>query len=115
MKRTYVYIDGEFVEKKRDEKGQWHYVQGDIQPYQSMVDGTMITSRSQHRNHLRRHNCIEVGDEYPTKLQSTAKQSNTRLERLRHEVNTRMTNDQADRLLRRIREQLNFTHPHRSR
>lgn len=35
----------------------------DIQPYRSMIDGSMITSRSRHREHLRQHNCIEVGNE----------------------------------------------------
>ena len=40
-----------------------HYVQGDIEPYQSMADGSMITSRSHHRAHLRRHGLIEVGNE----------------------------------------------------
>lgn len=39
------------------------YVVTDIQPYRSMIDGTMITSRSQHREHLKAHNCIEVGNE----------------------------------------------------
>ena len=40
-----------------------HYVQGEIQPYKSMIDGTMITSRSQHREHLRKHGCVEVGND----------------------------------------------------
>lgn len=40
-----------------------YYIQPDIQPYQSMVDGTMITSRSKHREHLKQHGCIEVGNE----------------------------------------------------
>lgn len=40
-----------------------HYVMPDIQPYRSMVDGSMISSRSKHREHLRMHNCIEVGNE----------------------------------------------------
>ena len=40
-----------------------HTVMGDIQPYQSMVDGTMITSRSQHREMLKKHNLIEIGNE----------------------------------------------------
>jgi len=35
----------------------------DIQPYRSMATGEMITSRSQHRAHLRRHNCFEIGNE----------------------------------------------------
>jgi len=38
-------------------------IMGDIQPYKSMVDGTIITSRSKHRAHLREHNCTEVGNE----------------------------------------------------
>lgn len=39
------------------------YVMTDIQPYRSMIDGTMITSRSQHSQHLRDHGCIEIGNE----------------------------------------------------
>lgn len=38
-------------------------VMGDIPAYQSQIDGSMITSRGQHRNHLRQHNCIEIGNE----------------------------------------------------
>ena len=38
-------------------------VMNDIQPYQSQVDGTLITSRSHHRSHLKQHNCIEIGNE----------------------------------------------------
>lgn len=38
-------------------------VAADIQPYQSMVTGEMITSRSQHRAHLKQHKMIEVGNE----------------------------------------------------
>lgn len=39
------------------------YVVPDIQPYQSMITGEMITSRSHHRAHLARHNCFEIGNE----------------------------------------------------
>ena len=113
MKRTYVYIDGEFVERKKDSKGRYYYVQGDIQPYKSMIDGRMITSRSQHRRHLKANNCIEVGNEDPTKHISQPKVQNECLERLKWEVNRRMTNDDADRILRKIREHANFTNPHR--
>ena len=38
-------------------------VMPDIQPYQSMIDGSTITSRSRHREHLRDHNCVEVGND----------------------------------------------------
>lgn len=40
-----------------------HHVMPDIQAYQSMVTGEMIQSRSVHREHLRRHNVIEIGNE----------------------------------------------------
>lgn len=38
-------------------------VSPDIQPYRSMIDGRIINSRSAHREHLRAHGCIEVGNE----------------------------------------------------
>lgn len=41
------------------------YIMRDIGAYRSMVTGEMITSRSTHRDHLREHNCIEVGNEVP--------------------------------------------------
>lgn len=48
-------------------------VMADIQPYQSMVTGEMITSRSHHRAHLKQHQMVEIGNE--TKyLQNTRKQ-----------------------------------------
>jgi putative FmdB family regulatory protein len=39
------------------------YVAADMSPYQSMITGEMITSRSHHRAHLKAHNCIEIGNE----------------------------------------------------
>jgi hypothetical protein len=39
------------------------YIMPDIKPYQSMVTGEMITSRSRHREHLKQHNCFEIGNE----------------------------------------------------
>jgi hypothetical protein len=35
----------------------------DIEPYQNMKDFGWITSRSQHREFLRRNNFVEVGNE----------------------------------------------------
>ena len=35
----------------------------DIEPYQSMIDGSVISGRRQHRDHLRAHGAIEVGTE----------------------------------------------------
>lgn len=39
------------------------FVMPDIQPYQSMQTGEMITSRSHHRAHLRQHGLVEIGNE----------------------------------------------------
>jgi hypothetical protein len=39
------------------------YIVPDIQPYQSMVDGSMIMSRSHHRSHLKQHGMVEIGNE----------------------------------------------------
>ena len=113
MKRTYILIDGEFVERTKDNKGRYHYVIPDITPYKSMIDGKMVTSRSEHRRHLKANNCIEVGNDDPAKHIRQEKPDNSRLERLKWEVNKRLTNDQADRLLRELRQRANFTNPHR--
>lgn len=38
-------------------------IMADIKPYKSMIDGNMITSKSQHREHLHANGCFEVGNE----------------------------------------------------
>lgn len=66
MTRRFVQRDGVLYEVGKDyvpETRSGHYVQGDIQPYRSMVDGSLITSRSHHREHLRQHGCVEVGND----------------------------------------------------
>ncbi len=50
-----------------------HHVMPEIAPYRSMKTGEWITSRAQHQEHLRRHDCFEVGNELPTIM----KQGNT--------------------------------------
>ena len=67
MRRRYVQMpDGELVEVSQDwtpePRSEVHII-GDIQPYRSMIDGREITSRSRHREHLRDHNCVEVGND----------------------------------------------------
>lgn len=41
-------------------------VMSDIGGYISQVDGSWIDSRSKHRDHLKRHNMIELGNDVPT-------------------------------------------------
>lgn len=40
-----------------------YYVLPDIQPYRSMADGSIINSRSRHREHLKQHGCFEIGND----------------------------------------------------
>lgn len=66
MRRRYVYIQGVAHEVSQDwtpEPRADIHVMPDIQPYKSMIDGSEITSRSRHREHLRQHGCIEVGND----------------------------------------------------
>lgn len=42
-------------------------VMSDIGGYISQVDGSWIDSRSKHRDHLKRHNMIELGNDVPLK------------------------------------------------
>lgn len=41
-----------------------YYVMPDIQPYQSMVTGEMVGGRRQHREHLKAHGVVEVGNSF---------------------------------------------------
>jgi hypothetical protein len=41
------------------------YVISDLAEYRSVITREMITSRSQHREHLKAHGCVEVGNEMP--------------------------------------------------
>ena len=60
---TYVWKNGKMVEKRAPKKAPSLQIIPDIQPYKSMIDGSMVTSRSRHRTMLRDNNCIEVGNE----------------------------------------------------
>ena len=41
-------------------------VQSDIQGYISQIDGSWIDSKSKHRDHLKRHGMVELGNDVPT-------------------------------------------------
>lgn len=55
-----AYAEGEYIPPSRSTSYQ---VLPDIQPYVSMIDGRVINSRSRHREHLRDHGCVEVGND----------------------------------------------------
>lgn len=41
------------------------YIRPDIEPYESIIDGSEITGRAAHREHLKETGCVELGDEKP--------------------------------------------------
>ena len=69
-RRSFIQIDGVLYEKGKEPREDGPIIQGDIQPYQSMIDGTLITSRSKHREHLKVHGCVEVGNDTKDMLKS---------------------------------------------
>ncbi len=106
--RSWVYIDGKAYEKGVDPMPERLQIMGDIKPYKSMVTGEWITSRAQHREHLKRHNLMEIGNDSsltkPRGIPDTAPQQ--RKELLRAQVDA-MTHKQfreaGKRDLERIR------------
>lgn len=62
MKRTYVYdrANDRMVEVIRDEPRVSVEIMKDVPRYRSMVDGSVIEGRLQHREHLKRHGVREI-------------------------------------------------------
>jgi putative FmdB family regulatory protein len=69
-------------------------VMADIQPYRSMATGEMITSRTQHRNHLKSRGLVEIGDQHEShqKQMDQRKEDQKKAEgvRLRQEIAARL-------------------------
>jgi len=65
VRKSFVQVNGVLYEKGTEptRETQGPMIMKDISPYRSMIDGSEITSRSRHREHLRAHNCIEIGNE----------------------------------------------------
>jgi hypothetical protein len=61
-------------------------VMGDIKPYKSMVDGSMIESRSSHREHLRKHQLVEIGNETEAMMKSARREPKYDREGLRRQI-----------------------------
>lgn len=111
-RKSFVWINGDLAEKTGDNTaimaGENYYKVGgvwsknpystgeaggvlimpDIQPYRSTIDGSLIKSRSHHREHLREHGCIEVGNERPKPRQEDW----SSLKGLRQELIARINN-----------------------
>ena len=65
-RKSYVSVNGEWVEKEKYTPPQSEssvFIMPDQAGYRSMVTGEWIGGRRQHREHLRAHDLIEVGNE----------------------------------------------------
>ena len=62
----------------------------DIDPYISQIDGSLITSRSKHRDHLKAHGCVEVGNESMDKPKQSWIEQKQQKEELRKEIAARI-------------------------
>lgn len=74
----YAVEDGVVTVDRRDGEDsnvRSFQVMPDIAEYRSMIDGTMITSRSRHREHLRDHGCVEIGNDPSLRAQPKPLQS----------------------------------------
>ena len=82
MRKTYV-LDPEtreLVEKKHYYQTQGAYIQGDMEPIISPIDGSVITSRSKFRSHNAKHGVVpyeEFGDAF---FERKARERQSRLE-----------------------------------
>lgn len=65
MRRRFIQIDGELVEVGvySGQPKASPTIMPDIKPYRSMITGELITSRSRHREHLKAHGAVEVGND----------------------------------------------------
>ena len=101
----YIFKDGECIEVDRPDvpEAKVHVVP-DIQPYKSMIDGHMVTSRSEHRRHLKDHGCIEIGNEtQPVRAPEPISRDERR--KLLHRQLGDMSDRQANKLMAELRRQ----------
>ena len=77
-KETGEWIDKWEWEEKYGNKplGQAPMIMGDIKPYISTIDGSVISSRNKHNQHLRQHGCVEVGTESINQAQNQIGEKN---------------------------------------
>ena len=77
------------LESLRVPSGSVHVI-SDITPYISQIDGSLITSRSKHKAHLKEHGCIEVGNEKMEARTTSWIENKQNKEALRREIAARL-------------------------
>ena len=75
----------------------------DIEPYKNMIDGKMITSRREHRELLKRHNCIEIGNEKMEAPKMTPPDRESRRKVLHKQLGD-MSDKQANKILKQLKK-----------
>ena len=107
--RSYVQIDGVLYEKGVDMIPDRVQIMPEISPYRSMVTGEIITSRAKHREHLKRHGMVEIGNDSSlyAKPKPISAVSQTRKELLIAQVNA-MTHEEFKAAGRRDLENLRW-------
>ena len=93
-----VYLREEYSPPKRSNLVSPTVVR-DIEPYKNMINGGIITSRSEHRELLKRHNCVEVGNE---KMQTKVSAQPSK----RRELISRQLGDMSDKQANKVLKQL---------
>jgi len=106
MKRSFVQIGGVLYERGHEPIPAGPMIIDDISPYRSMATGEMITSRSKHREHLRQHDCIEIGDQVQH-LQRPSFESPQRKELIRAQIDA-MSHAEFKRALQRDIERVKW-------
>lgn len=66
------------------------HIISDIQPYISQIDGSVISSRSKHKAHLKEHGCVEIGNENMEPRRTSWIESKQNKEALRREIAARL-------------------------
>jgi hypothetical protein len=64
MRTTYVHSRGKLVEKRKQQAATGYAVISDIDPFTSPIDGSILSSRSQVREHERKHQVRQCGNDY---------------------------------------------------
>jgi hypothetical protein len=108
MRKSYVQINGVLYERGHEPVAPGPMILDDIQPYRSMADGSIITSRSKHRDHLKAHGCVEIGDQvHHLQVQRPTFESPARKELIRAQIDA-MSHAEFKGAIRRFVERVKW-------
>lgn len=83
----YLWRNGEWVELDLSAplpKPVAPMIMRDVEPYRSVITREVIGGRAQHREHLKAHGCIEIGNEMPTPYRTPLPPVKDAIERAMH-------------------------------